>query len=123
MDVSTSASSSDLPMMVIALFTLDREVTLATLMTFSQYSMLLRMSLAYLNWTRSFGTPRAMKQSSMYLAQVRMFSRSPPSLSLMYACQSAQKMVTLNPASQRSLIFCATSTHPRWTSPEGSNPI
>ena len=83
MDVSTSASSSDLPMMVMALFTLDRDVTLATLIAFSQYSMSLRISLAYLNSTLSSGTPRAMKQSCMYLAQVRMFSRSPPSLSLM----------------------------------------
>ena len=32
-------------------------------------------------------------------------------------------MVTLNPASVRSLIFCATRTHPKCTSPEGSNPM
>ena len=52
-------------MMVMALLTLESEVTLATLIAISQYSMSLRISLA------------------MYLAQVRMFSRSPPSLSLM----------------------------------------
>ena len=62
---------------------MESEVTLATLIAISQYSMSLRISLAYLNSTLSSGTPSAMKQSCMYLAQVRMFSRSPPSLSLM----------------------------------------
>ncbi len=77
------SSFSDLPMMVMALLTLARVVALPTLMTFSQYSVWETSSLAYLNSTLSFGIPRAMKQSSMYLAQVLMFSRSPPSLSLM----------------------------------------
>ena len=83
LEASTSASSSDLPMMVMALFTLDRDVTFATLMTFSQYSISEQSSLAYLNMTLSWGTPNAMKQSCMYLAHTLMFSRLPPSLSLM----------------------------------------
>ena len=32
-------------------------------------------------------------------------------------------MMTLNPASQRSLILAVTKAQPMWTRPEGSNPI
>ena len=68
LEESSSASSSFLPMMVMALFTLDREVTFPTLMSFSQESISSRTSLANLNSTLSLGTPRATKQSSIYLA-------------------------------------------------------
>src|ERR1041385_1857922 len=52
-----------------------------------------------------------------------MEARSPPSLSLICACQSARKMGTSNPAAVRRRTMSVQTIHPMWAVPLGSNPM
>src|SRR2546426_6885846 len=95
---------------------------LDTRITSCQYSGWRTNSFAYRYSTES-GTPTARNASLKYSAHTRRFSRLPPSLSLMYACQSARKMIVWNPAWTRSVIFDPiTKAVPTCMRPEGSRP-
>src|SRR2546428_3622078 len=121
-DASRSASSSFRPMIVRALRIRATVEALEAWITFCQYSGWRTNSFAYRYSTES-GTPTARKPSLKYSAQMRKFSRFRPSLSLMYACQSARKMIAGKPARMRSPTFDPmTNAVPMCISPDGSSP-
>src|SRR3989454_12332864 len=121
-EASRSASSSLRPMIVSARLIRRTVAALDTRITSCQYSGWRTNSFAYRYSTES-GTPTARNASLKYSAHTRRFSRLPPSLSLMYACQSARKMIAWNPAWTRSVIFDPiTKAVPTCMRPEGSRP-